>query len=170
MIDQRMIRAAKLKDAAAIQDIAVDTGMFTRDDVGFLGEMLAASFRDESPGAQWLVVEDEDVIGAAYYAPEPFADRMWNLYFIAVAPQAQGSGIGKQLMHHIESALQKQGESVARTLIVETSSTPMYERTRAFYKMLGYAQEARIRQFYGPTDDKIVFWKSLLPGEVAHHE
>jgi hypothetical protein len=26
-----------------------------------------------------------------------------------------------------------------------------------------YDEEARIREFYGPDDHKVVFWKSLLP-------
>ena len=34
--------------------------------------------------------------------------------------------------------------------------------TRQFYRDLGFAEEARIREFYGPNDDKIVYWKSIL--------
>ncbi len=158
------VRTATLQDAEIIQHIAVDAGMFTSEDVGFIGEMLAAHCRGESPEACWLAVDspEGEVIAAAYYAPEPFADRMWNLYFIAVAPAHHGTGIGTFLMRHIETALGQKGPSVARTLIVETSSTAKYQRTRAFYAHLGYAEEARIRQFYGPDDDKIVFWKSLV--------
>ena len=36
-----------------------------------------------------------------------------------------------------------------------------YAQTREFYLKRGFVEEARIRQFYGPDDDKIVFWKSL---------
>lgn len=61
-----------------------------------------------------------------------------------------------------ESMLTARGEGVARTLIVETSSTDQYADTRRFYAGLGYDEEARIRSFYGPDDDKIVFWKSLV--------
>ncbi|MCR9163896.1 MAG: hypothetical protein ACE37F_22405 [Nannocystaceae bacterium] len=49
-------------------------------------------------------------------------------------------------------------DALARTLIVETSSTEQYASTRAFYASRGFAEEARIRQFYGPTDDKVVAW------------
>jgi len=31
----------------------------------------------------------------------------------------------------------------------------------AFYRDHHYDEEARIRQFYGPADDKVVFWKLL---------
>jgi ribosomal protein S18 acetylase RimI-like enzyme len=111
----------------------------------------------------WLVVDDDgSVVAGAYYAPEPFADRMWNLYFISVDPSHQGDGTGAALIGHIECDLRGRGSEVARVLIVETSSTDQYARTREFYARQGYIEEARIRQFYGPTDDKVVFWKSLL--------
>ena len=34
------------------------------------------------------------MIGAACHAPEPFSDRMWNLYFISVTP-ARPHGVGQ---------------------------------------------------------------------------
>ena len=160
------IRAAAVDDTNAIQSVAVAAGMFTADEVGFLGDMLRAADAGDPPDARWLVGEDATgaIVAAAYYAPEPFADRMWNLYFIAVSPDHQGHGIGTRLMTHVEDALRSQGPKIARTLIVETSSTSKYERTRGFYRALGYDEEARIRQFYGPDDDKVVFWKSLNLG------
>ena len=110
-----------------------------------------------------LVSESDDgtVNGAAYYVPEPFADRMWNLCFIAVSPTWQGSGIGGELVQRLESNLLQRGPEHAQSLIVETSSTDQYARTREFYPKQGFVEEARIRQFYGPDDDKVVFWKLL---------
>ena len=61
----------------------------------------------------------------------------------------------------VEHELKASGDGVARVLIVETSSTDQYAQTRTFYRNHGYHEEARIRQYYGPADDKIVFWKSL---------
>ena len=46
-------------------------------------------------------------------------------------------------------------------LIVETSSTAQYIGARRFYQARGFIEEARIRDFYGPGDDKVVFWKAL---------
>ena len=42
-------------------------------------------------------------------------------------------------------------------LLVETSSTDDYEAARRFYDRAGFDREARVREFYGPRDDKIVF-------------
>lgn len=160
----RTIRTATAEDAETLQTIAVEAKMFAAEDVGFLGDRLRSAGDGDQAQATWLVLEqDGEIVAGAYFAPEPFADRMWNLYFIAVAPTHQGSGVGAQLMAHIENALRARGEEVACTLVVETSSTAQYERTRAFYRKLGYEEEARIRRFYGPHDDKIVFWKLLVP-------
>lgn len=154
-----VIRPARSEDMPRVEAIAVAAGMFTADEVGFLGEQFAG--RDAS--AAWCVAERHGrVVAAAYCAPEPFADRMWNLYFIAVDPSFQGQGLGRALMTVVEDTLREKGPSTARTLVVETSSTDRYAGARAFYRHLGYAEEARIRQFYGPEDDKIVFWKSLV--------
>ena len=101
------------------------------------------------------------VIAAANDAPEPFADRMGNLYFTAVAAEEQGRGHGDLLIEHVERELRSRGDAVARVLIFETSSTGQHVWTRTFYRNHGFGEVARIRQFYGPADDKVVFWKSL---------
>jgi len=157
------IRTAIPADLERIKAIAVASEMFTVEEVGFFDEILAGFFDRSMQGHQWLVAEDHSgIVAAAHYAPEPFSDRMWNLYFIAVDPGTQGKGIGALIESHVEDTLRSLGEAEARVLIVETSSTQQYARTRDFYAKIGFDEEAQIRQFYGPGDDKIVFWKSLV--------
>ena len=66
------------------------------------------------------------------------------------------------MVRYVEQTLRAEGEGIARVLIVETSSSAAYEGARAFYARRGFDREAVIREFYGPGDDKIVFWKSLV--------
>ena len=115
----------------------------------------------EGPAEAGGDVVDEAVVGAAYFAPEPFADRVWNLYFLAVDPDAHRRGVGTVLTHHVVRHLRSAGEDVARVLLVETSSTPAYRQARGFYTARGFEEEARIRDYYGPGDDKVVFWRRL---------
>ncbi len=158
-----MIRPATVHDIEAIKTLAVDVDMFSSDEVGFVGETVGGSLDGSLDGHRWLVYEDSagEVVGAAYYAPEPFSDRMWNLYFIAAKPGRQSGGIGSDLIGRVEADLVERGPDIAQVLIVETSSTVQYGRTRAFYPRCGFVEEARIRRFYGPADHKVVFWKSL---------
>ena len=62
----------------------------------------------------------------------------------------------------IEIDLRSAGPDVARTLIVDTSSTDDYADSRAFYARRGFVEEARIRDYYGPDEHRVVFWKSLV--------
>ncbi len=164
MTSNHTVQHARPEHTETIKAIAVASGLFAQDEVEFFDPMLAGFFDGSMEGHEWLVLTDEtqQVIASAYFAPEPYADRMWNLYFIATNPAAQGSGAGTALLTHIEQTLRARGTDHARTLIVETSSTDQYARTRDFYRKQGFTQEATIRQFYGPEDHKVVFWKSLL--------
>ncbi len=94
----------------------------------------------------------------AYYAPEMMADRVWNLYFIAVREHAKGQGRGSALLEHVEQVLCEQGQ---RMLLIETSGLGTFERTRDFYLKHAYQEEARLRDFYERGDDKVVFRKVL---------
>lgn len=159
------VQPARESDAEQIKRLALDNHMFEPDEMGSFDEMLAGFFDGSLEGHEWIVATSDDrpneLAAAAYYAPEPFADRMWNLYFLATAPDHHGSGAGTALIDHVESRLRAAGEEVALTLIVETSSLDDYDQARAFYERRGFVEEARVRDFYGPSDHKVTFWKSL---------
>lgn len=123
-----------------------------------LTEMTAPFFGGRLEEHRWLVCDNGDVDGVAYYVPEQLTEGTWNLLLIAVDPKLHGRGIGTYLMRFVEMELCSQGH---RVLLVETSGKPEFERTRGFYDMLGYDREARIRDYYADGDDKIIFRKSL---------
>ena len=99
---------------------------------------------------------EDELVGYACYGPTPDTDRTFDLYWIAVEPGAQGSGSGTRLLTEVERRLQGQN---ARMLIVETSSRSEYAPTRHFYEKRGYAEAARVRDFYAPLDDRVIFTK-----------
>jgi ribosomal protein S18 acetylase RimI-like enzyme len=77
-----------------------------------------------------------------------------------VDPDARRNGVGRKLLTASEEAVRAIG---GRMLIAETSGTPAYESTRAFYLGMGYAAEATIKDFYTPGDDLVIFVKRLEP-------
>jgi ribosomal protein S18 acetylase RimI-like enzyme len=77
---------------------------------------------------------------------------------IAVRGDMQGQGHGAALTHAVEQALQAQGQ---RVLLVETSGLPDFARTRRFYVKCGYAEEARVRDYYTVGEDMVLFRKVL---------
>lgn len=157
-----MIRRAIESDETSLKELAVINNLFGVDELDDFVTAFHGALTGELEGHQWYVMVDPDdrAIAAAYLAPEPFADRLWNLYFLAVDPRIHGRGAGSRLIEHVEDVLRGAGEE-ARVLIVETSSTDDYTSARAFYRARGFDEEARIRDFYGPGDNKVVFWKAL---------
>src|SRR5438105_4968358 len=54
-----------------------------------------------------------------------------------------------------------------RLIVVETSSRADYAPTRTFYERRGYAQAARLRGYYAPADDLVIYLKDLVDGVLA---
>lgn len=120
---------------------------------------LLAEFLAGKSDARWLTCEHDDApAGFCFAEPEDLTDGAWNMRAIAIAPSLQGQSLGAKLVHHLEDELRAKGQ---RILIADTSGTDDFTPTRAFYDAIGYVQEARIRDFWGPGDDKIVYWKAL---------
>lgn len=150
------IRPVAPSDVPALKGLIDATDLFPS---AMLDEMLAPYFGQGSADGEFWLIDDEGGLAAvAYCAPERMTEGTWNLYLIAVHPDRQGTGRGSALVRHVEATLTDRCE---RVLLVETSGLPEFERTRAFYRANGYAEEARIRDFYRAGEDKIVFRKVL---------
>jgi ribosomal protein S18 acetylase RimI-like enzyme len=106
-----------------------------------------------------LCVTDEEagsIRGFAYYAPASMTQGTWYLWWIAVAPELHGQGIGTLLLRHLEADIvHKQG----RHLLVETSSMPHYAATRRFYEKHAYDRHAVLSDYYAAGDDMVVYRK-----------
>ena len=157
--EQRLrIRKATQADALRIGQLSIDAGLSDDDEP-------TTTLEPMDDDHTWIVIVDQAdaIAGAAYFGPEGHSDRVWNLYFLAVDAGGRGTGAGSQLVQWVETNLRDRGEADAKLLLIETSSVESFEPTRAFYRGLGYTEEARIREYYGQGDDKIVYWKLLHP-------
>lgn len=149
------IRPVTRDDLKGLKGIIEATGLFPAE---MLDAMTERFFADNTSPEMWLTLDDGGPVALAYLAPERMTQGTWNLLLIAVHPSRQGQGVGATLTRHIENSLENSGE---RVLLVETSGLPEFERTRAFYRRLGYGEEARIRDFYQAGEDKVIFRKAL---------
>ena len=119
--------------------------------------------RTPDPDYSFLGAFDDagTLVGFACWGPTPGTDRTFDLYWIAVHPSAQGLGAGTLLLSDVERTLRADD---ARLLVVETSSRSGYAAARAFYGRHGYGEAARVRDFYAPADDRILFVKRFHGG------
>jgi len=154
-----MIRPMAKRDQTNVLDIIRKTGFFRPDEIR-VAEELIGIYLDlpNQQDYQIVVVEDEkpQVVGYLAYGPTPLTNGTYDLYWMAVSPEYQGKGYGKELVRWLEEKIRA---DKGRMIIIETSSQPKYEPTRRFYLNLDYREIARIPDFYGPGDDRIIYVK-----------
>lgn len=149
------IRSAATSDLAAIKEVIDATALFPSE---YLDDMFTGDSEPREDQEFWLTYDDDGPRAVVYCAPERMTSGTWNLLLIAVHPDYHSRGIGRELMSYVENILKTMG---VRVLLVETSGTDNFVRTRSFYDQIGYTNEARIRDYYDAGDDKIVFRKAL---------
>jgi ribosomal protein S18 acetylase RimI-like enzyme len=148
------------EDKPRVIEILRDTPEFKPFEVG-VAEELIDSYLDDPSGSGYhiLVAEvDSTVEGYICYGSTPLTEGTWDIYWLAVARKRQDQGIGSALMKSAEEEIEK---AEGRLSIIETSSTPAYEKTRNFHLSHGYEVVARIPDFYAPGDDKLIMQKRL---------
>jgi len=156
-----MILTATEEDGAQIQDITARAGVFSAEEIQCVreiwDEVIASGV--EGSGYQFIVQKkDAQVLGFACYGPRDLTSGVFDLYWIAVSPEARRGGVGRALLTESENAVRRKG---GRMLIAETSGAPNYAPTRQFYLNMGYTQEAAIKDFYSIGDDLAIFIKRL---------
>ena len=137
-----------------------DTPEFKPSEVAVAEELIDSYLNGPSRSDYHILVAEVDRIVAGYicYGPTPLTDGTWDIYWVAVARAGQNQGIGRALMKSAEEHIT---EAKGRLSLVETSSTPIYEKTRNFYLGHGYQVICRIADFYAPCDDKLILQKRL---------
>ncbi len=162
-MDEIFLRGLSPDDRPAIERILRDVGVF-RDDEVTIGLELVDETLHPGPSTdyRWLIAErNATVIGFACYGPVPLTEGTFDLYWIAVAKDSQGSLAARTLDHAITDAIRSVG---ARWLLAETSGTDDYARAHRFYKRQGYELISHVPDFYRPGDARLTFGKRLDRG------
>ena len=124
-----------------IAEEVIDDGLTGKDDY----EIIVAG----EPGGQ--------LVGFICFGPIPLTDCSFDLYWIATLPIHGRQGIGGRLLVAMEEELRR----TKAVVYIDTSSTPGYDKARAFYEKHGYQVAASLKDFYHPGDDRIIYRKAL---------
>ncbi|HXO21366.1 MAG TPA: GNAT family N-acetyltransferase [Thermoanaerobaculia bacterium] len=153
------IRPLEPQDRRRILEIVVAAGNFTPAEIATAMEVVDEALAGDDDYAVFVLEDDgRRVAGYECHGPTPLTDGTWDLYWIAVDPECQGSGFGRALLDFAEREVEARG---GRLLLIETSSQESYGATIRFYERSGYPLVARIKNFYRPGDDKLIFAKEL---------
>jgi len=156
-----MITTATHADKTQIQDITARAGVFNQDEIEAVPVMFDEYLQLGTAGAgyHFLVYREGDqVLGYAIFGYRDLTEGVYDLYWIAVDPNARRKGVGRALIAACEEAVRTLG---GRMLIAETSGTPEYAPTREFYIRVGYVNEATLQDFYKPGDDLKIYIKRV---------
>jgi len=149
------------EDGGRVLDLARAIDLFLPPDFDVIEELWNefAAQGDEGSHYHFIVArQGDDFLGFACYGARPLTEGTFDLYWIGVDRHQQGRGIGKALIGVVETRVRERG---GRLLIAETEGKPSFEPTRRFYLSVGYALEARIRDFYRLGEDLTIFIKRL---------
>jgi ribosomal protein S18 acetylase RimI-like enzyme len=135
----------------------ISQGPFRQDEVSCALELLDAAL-GRADTYEALIAEEGDPIGYVCFGATPMTQATFDVYWIVVAPQAQGRGVGRGLLAHVESALADRG---AHTIRIETSSLEGEGGAVRFYERSGYARVGLIENFYRLGDDLVTLTKRL---------
>jgi predicted N-acetyltransferase YhbS len=148
------------EDKPYVAKILRNTPEFKPFEVAVAEELIDSYLEDPSGSDYHTLVAKvaSTVTGYICYGPAPLTEGTWDIYWMAVTRNRQGQGIGSAL---IKSAEKEIVEAKGRLAIIETSSTPAYEKTRHFHISHGYEIVACVPDFYAPGDDKLILQKRL---------
>lgn len=156
-----VIRPLETGDRNAVQDIVSRAGNFTDAEIDVAMELVDEWLAEgEASGYLTYVVADDEmphaVRGYVCFGPAPMTEGTFDLYWIAVDPDDQGRGLGGRLLAAAEQEIQSRG---GRLLLIETASQDSYASTIRFYEQSEYTVISRVRDYYRPGDDKLIFAK-----------
>ena len=140
-------------DIDALSGVIHGCGLFTPEEAEGFAESLPGLLVD--PAQHWRILKrGTEAVGAAYLSLDGMSGDVWNLWFIALLPEARGEGGGTRLVSAAEQVVRAGG---GRMLLVETSSAEAQRAARAFYAARGYEEEGRVRDYYAPGEAKVIF-------------
>jgi ribosomal protein S18 acetylase RimI-like enzyme len=147
-------------DRAAVRTIVAETGMFDGEETDVAVELVDACLeRGTASGYRFLIAERRGkVCGYVCYGPIAGTDRRFEVYWIAVARDTQGSGLGRRLMTETENRIRNFGGC---RVYAETASRRQYLPTRRFYLAIGYRKLGSLPHYYRQGDGKVTYVKDL---------
>jgi GNAT superfamily N-acetyltransferase len=154
-------------DVEAVRRLVAVTGFFSPPEVEIAAELVQETLADPARGDYRFLFADGapgDLAGYSCFGPIPLTEGSWDVYWIAVDPARQGHGLGRSLLHESERRAQAAG---ATRFFIDTSGRAQYDSTHAFYERCGYSVGARLGDFYGPGDSKVIYQRRLAPPPPA---
>ena len=152
--------AVMADDVGRVRSLVASTGFFNAAEVDVAADLVTERLsKGIRSGYHFILAErGSGLVAYACYGPIEGTQGSFDLFWIAVAPEEQGKGLGPQVFARAETAMRKAG---AKRIYVDTSSSDRYAPTRGFYQRMGFEEDARLPDFYAPGDSKVIYVKDV---------
>jgi D-alanine-D-alanine ligase len=147
-------------DSADIRRIVEATGFFHSFEVAVAVELVDERLAKGADSGYYFVFLEQNshLLGYACYGPVPCTQSSYDLYWIAVDPEWQGSGLGRRIVAETERLIRAAGGT---QIYIDTSQRPQYASTRGFYESCGYRVASVLADYYAPGDGKVVYCREI---------
>jgi ribosomal protein S18 acetylase RimI-like enzyme len=153
------IHASRSDEREEIGRVARNTGVFNTEELGTVFELFDAYTEKPSSGYEFLsATVDGRLAGFACFGPTALTEGAYDYYWLATDPAMQKKGVGRALCDAVEAEVAKRN---GRLIVIWTSGMGDYAPATRLYERIGYVLEGRIRDFYKPGDDLLVYVKYL---------
>ncbi|MCL2140652.1 MAG: GNAT family N-acetyltransferase [Dehalococcoidia bacterium] len=151
------MRSIKPADKPQLMELLRNTPEFEPFEIPVAEEIIESSYNEPGQYYSTIVAEIGTAVkGFVCFGHTPLTVATWDIYWMAVAQDKRGLGIGRALLNKVEERIVSAG---GKLVLVETSSKPNYLNTRRFYRHSGYKRIARIVDFYSPKDHLLILEK-----------
>jgi D-alanine-D-alanine ligase len=157
---------ARPEDRETIRRLVESTGVFSQVEIDVAVELVDDRLQYGSKSEYHFLFAEEGgrTVGYTCYGPIPLTAASFDLYWIAVDKTMHGRKVGRLLLERTEELIHEAG---GRHVYIETSNRDHYAPTRGFYLRCGYVQEALLKDFYAPGDDKVIYAKQINQSSIT---
>jgi ribosomal protein S18 acetylase RimI-like enzyme len=147
-------------DPEAVRRLVASTGVFSNIEIGWAAEIIQTAIaQPDNCGYHFLFADGPDGLqGFTCFGPIEGTQNRFDLYWIAVSPQAQGQKLGHRLLERSLDAARTRG---ATHMFIDTSTRADYSTARALYKSLDFELMGVLVDFYSDGDSKALFGRRL---------
>lgn len=165
-VTERFRAHPRPEDLGAVEALTRATAAFREDEVECARELIEEALQDgqDASGYYFLFADGADAEGRwrldgyACFGPIPLTTGRYELYWIAVHPEARRSGVGKELARAVEDYVRTDGGT---HIFAVTSTKPDYWGARAFYEAQGYVKHADVPDYHADGDGLAMYGKRL---------
>ncbi|WP_158625884.1 GNAT family N-acetyltransferase [Arsenicitalea aurantiaca] len=145
--------AVRAGDVGAVRQLVEAAGVFSPEEAGVAASLVETTLSGAETYRFVFAEVGDRLLGYACFDRIPLSAVSYDLYWIVVAPEARGTGLGRRLIAQVADRARAEG---ALQIFAETSMRADYGPARAFYERAGFTAAARFADFYARDEDKLV--------------